>query len=120
MIHEGWLLVVLTLLAVTRLTRLVTTDVVFQPFRAFVIRHRPAPPAEPAVIKGDGEKAPAQDQPPKEDWLIYLVHCPWCSSIWLAFPVAAVVYNWPCSWPVQIGLLALAASFVAGLSGRWE
>lgn len=117
MIRSDWLLVLLTVLAVARLTRLVTTDVVFQPFRAFVIRHRPAPEKPTNNIPGD---IPPQDENPKEDWLVYLVHCPWCSSIWISFPVAAVVYNWPCSWPVQIGLLALAASLVAGLSGRWE
>lgn len=108
MIRSDWLLVALTVLAVVRLTRLITTDVVFQPFRAFVIRHRPEPVAVP------DPELPDQDQDPKEDWLVYLVHCRWCSSIWISFPAVAVVYNWHCSWPVQIGLVALAASWFAG------
>lgn len=104
----------LTVLAIARLTRLVTTDVVFQPFRRWVIRHRPNPnpPTEPGL--------PEADQPADEDWLVYLVHCRWCTSVWISFPVAAVVYNWPTSWPVQIGLLALTASLVSGLVAGLE
>lgn len=113
-IRDDWLLVVLTILAVTRLTRLVTVDVVFQPFRSFVIRHRPAPPSEPA------SDLPAQDKPPKEDWLVYLIHCRWCASMWITFPVVAVVYNWPRSWAVQIVLVGLAASLVAALAAGLE
>lgn len=115
MIATGWLLVLLTVLAVARLTRLVTEDVIFQPFRRFVIRHRPAPPAELKL-----PDAPEQDAPRDEDWLVYLVHCRWCSSVWIAAAVTPVVYNWPTVWWVQIPLLALAASLVAGLAAGLE
>lgn len=113
-VRSDWLLVTLCLGAITRLTRMVTDDVVMQPFRRFVIRHRPAPvePVEPDL--------PQQDQPAKEDWLVYLVHCRWCVSIWVAGGVTAVVWNFPDRWWVQIPLIALTASLAAGLSGGLE
>lgn len=130
MITVGWLLVLLTVGAVVRLTRLVTEDVLFQPFRRFVIRHRPVPPErEPIKIDrylADGVtfretlEVPDQDRTPDEDWLVYLVHCRWCASVWISAAVVPVVYNWPDAWWVQIPLIALTASLVAGLSGRWE
>lgn len=106
----------LTILAVTRLTRLITTDVVFQPARRWLIGHRPSP----APDERDAADIPGQDLEPKEDWLVYLVHCRWCASMWITFPVAAVVYNWPYSWPVQIGLVGLAGSLVAALAAGLE
>lgn len=116
MITSGWLLVLLTLGAVARLTRLVTEDVVFQPFRRWVICHRPAPTPQ----QSDNDHLPDQDESRDEDWLVYLVHCRWCTSIWISAAVTPVVYNWPGAWFVQIPLIALTASLLAGLSGRWE
>lgn len=113
-VHADWLLVVLCLGAITRLTRLLTEDVILQPLRRFIIRHRPDPNARP---EGD---LPGQDQPAQEDWLVYLVHCRWCASIWIAGGVTAVVYNFPHAWWVQIPLIALTASLAAGLSGGLE
>lgn len=101
MIHAPWLLVVLTVLAVARLTRLVTADVILQPARAWLVRHRP--------LHDD-----------RDDWLVYLVHCRWCASIWLAFPTAGAVYAWHAYWPVQVGLIALAASLVTPLLAGLE
>lgn len=90
-----WLLATLALLATARLTRLVTRDAITDPPRAWITKH-----ARPSVT--------------------YLVHCPWCVSIYLGAGVAVATYNWPRSWPVQIGLLALAGSHAAGLSARLE
>lgn len=56
------------LLAHARLTRLVTADRVTLPLRAALVR-RYGPSSGPA----------------------YLVHCRWCTGLWLAFPLAAVV-----------------------------
>lgn len=110
----SWLLVLLCAGSVVRLTRLVTEDVLFQPFRRFVIRHRPAPPTPKA---GD---LPGQDQAPDEDWLVYLVHCRWCASIWIAAGVAPLLWFWPQHWFTQIPTIGLTASLLAGLSARWE
>lgn len=129
-VHADWLLVVLCVGAITRLTRLLTEDVILQPLRRFIIRHRPQPPGpemETVFNGGQGDdryitrpKVPAKDQPHKEDWLVYLVHCRWCASIWIAGAVTAVVYNFPHAWWVQIPLIALTASLAAGLSGGLE
>lgn len=113
-IHADWLLVLLCVGAVTRLTRMLTDDVIGQPLRRFVIKHRPAPPA---LTEGD---LPDKDQPADEDWLVYLVHCRWCSSIWISAAVTPVVWLWPDRWFIQIPLIALTASLAAGLSGRLE
>lgn len=103
MIASSWLLVVLTFLAVARLTRLVTADVIMAPVRSWIVRHRP-------------DRGP--DEP--EDWVVFLIHCRWCASIWLAVPVAAAVYGWHTNCVVQVGLLALAASHVTALLAGLE
>lgn len=102
MIHQPWLLVLLTVLAVARLTRLVTADVLTTPVRERIVRRR-------LVERGKDD-----------DWLVYLVHCRWCASIWIAFPAAVVEYLWAAYWPVQIGLIALAASHVTALLAGLE
>lgn len=96
------LLVLLTLIAVARATRIVTDDAITEPLRRWVINHRPAP-AE------DGE-----------DPIVYLIHCRWCASIWLAFPAASAVYFWGGTAAVQIVVLALAASHISGLIAHAE
>jgi len=90
-VRSETLLVVLTVLAVARLTHLVTTDYLTQPFRLWVHRHAP-------------EK------------VAYLVGCPWCLSLWTAAAVVPVVWLWPRSWWTQIPLLALTASYVTGMA----
>lgn len=110
----AWLIVSLCLGAVVRLTRLVTEDVAFQPLRRWVIKHRPDPAG---LREGD---LPDQDQPADEDWLVYLIHCRWCASIWIAAAVCPIVWVWPQHWFTQIPILALTASLLAGLSARWE
>lgn len=120
MITESWLLVVLCLGAVIRLTRLVTEDVLTEPVRRWLVQHRTKPVVTKVQVNGQTVDLPDQDEEPDEDWLVYLIHCRWCASIWIAAPVAAVVWLWPSHWFVQIPLIALTASLLAGLSGRWE
>lgn len=81
----------LVLLATARLTRLVTDDALLDGPREFIQRKC-------------------------GDLIAYVVGCPWCMSIWLGFAVAAATYAWPHAWPVQIGLLGLAASQISGYS----
>lgn len=90
MIHADWLLVVLTVLSVARLTHLVTTDVILDRPRGWLMLH-------------GGDK------------IAFGVTCAWCVSWWLGLAVAPVVYFWHRHWPIQIGLLALAASYLTGL-----
>lgn len=103
MIHAAWLLVVLTILAVARLTRLVTADTIADPVRGWIIRHRPAKGAHEA-----------------EDWVVYLVHCRWCASMWIAGPVAVAVWFWHGHAAAQIVLIALAASHATALLAGLE
>lgn len=48
-----------------------------------------------------------------ESLAAYLVHCPWCMSIWIAAPIMPVAALFPYPW--VIGLFAIpAASMVTG------
>jgi hypothetical protein len=87
----AWLLVVLTLLAVYRLSRLVTGDYITRPMRTWVNEHY------------------------GENRLSYFVTCDWCVSFWLGALLAPVVVWWGDNRVVLAALLALAASAVAGL-----
>jgi hypothetical protein len=99
-----WLLLLLTVLAVARLTRLITADVLTQPVRAWIVARRL-----------DGH--PERDE---TDPIVYLVHCRWCASIWVSFPVAAAVYWGRGHWFVLVPLIALAASHVTALLAGLE
>lgn len=81
--------IVLGFVAVFRLTRLVTTDLIMHRFRAWCER--------------------------RSLWLGYLAECPYCASIWLSGPVIAPIVLWPDNRAVQIVIVALAASTFTGL-----
>lgn len=75
-----------------RVTRLVTADRVFEPFRNWVFDTRGA-----------------------ESKLTYFVHCPWCVGMWVAVVFAALAW-WtaPAEWPITAwwgvpGVVALMA-----------
>lgn len=137
-IHADWLICLLTVGAVVRLTRLVTEDVLLEPVRRWLDQRRSKPTSAPPIhrltVMGSGQQlsdeiewsdvadkpGPPQDEEPDTDWLVYLIHCRWCASIWIAGPVCAAAWACPHHWFVQIPILALTASLLAGLSGRWE
>lgn len=88
----SFLVVLLYLLAVIRLTKLVVFDTITQPFRALLDRR---------LRKGSR--------------ITYVVHCPWCISVWLGaaaapFAVLAADLSW---WTLP--LLVFASSHLAGL-----
>lgn len=86
------LVILLTLAAVARLTRLVTSDLITEPLRDRIIR-----------FLGTGSKA------------AYLLSCAWCASVWIAVPVAwLAVLSDGSAWFV-IPALALSASLAAGI-----
>lgn len=87
-----WLLVLLALLAVARVTRLVVEDAILDGPRALVLRH-----ARPGGL------------------LAYLLGCPWCVSVWAGFGLAGLVVPLGDTWPVQVLVLGLAASQATGL-----
>lgn len=89
MIHTDWLIVLLFVLAVARLTHLVTQDFIFDRPRAWLQR-----------CCGTS--------------IAYLVQCPWCLSIWIGGALAlAARWCWH-TWPFQLAILALAASYATG------
>ena len=90
---------VLITAAVARLTRLVTTDFVTLPMRRWAVNKW-----------GEDSK------------LVYLLHCSWCSSLWIAVPAAIAwaftmlpLQHWWLALPA-----ALAMSYVAGLLSQIE
>ncbi|MCM6774996.1 DUF1360 domain-containing protein [Nocardia sp. CDC159] len=86
------LILIAWILAVARLTRLVTRDKITEPIRAALIQRL-----------GTGSQ------------LTYLVHCAWCTSVWVAFTTApAAVALAGLSWWL-LPLLALAASQLVGM-----
>lgn len=81
---------VVAALAVARVTRLLTEDFLTVGYRRWVVSRW-------------GE----------ESKMSYLVHCPWCTSIWVALPVMPIAVLFPNLW--VIGALSIpAASLVAG------
>lgn len=81
----------LGLLAVARLTRVIVEDRIAIGFRQWVVRR----------WGEDGKFA-------------YLVHCPWCTSLWVSAPVMPVAVLFPNRWVIAV-LAVLAGSMVAGL-----
>lgn len=78
-------------LAVARITRFVVEDYLFNDVRRWVVNKW-----------GEDSK------------LSYLVHCPWCVSIWVAIPIMPPAVLWPNVWVIS-GFSILAASMVSGL-----
>ena len=68
---------ILLTLAVARTSRLISVDRIFQPLRRWAVNKY----TEDALIS-------------------YWLHCPWCTSIWFAFPAAIIwaVVTLPLAW----------------------
>jgi hypothetical protein len=84
------LLVVLLIGATVRLTRLLTTDALLEPGRAWIERRSPAKVA-------------------------YLTRCDWCMSVWVGFAVFALGWYAPDTAAFVVSG-ALTASLVTGWS----
>lgn len=94
-----WAALVLLTIAVARITRLVTADYIMLPFRRWVVNRW----GEDSAIS-------------------YLVHCSWCSSIWISVP-AAIAWAFvllPLSQWWLAAPAALAMSYVTGLLSQVE
>lgn len=91
------LTLILAALVTARLTRLVTSDYITDPVRKGIVRRLP-----------EGSR------------LAYLIMCPWCSSIYVAAPVAASWWAWGDTrlWAACAALPA--SSYVAGLLATHE
>lgn len=87
------LVLLLWVLAIARATRLVTTDVITDPPRLWLIVRVP-------------------------DKLGYLLTCQWCASMWIAAAVIPFAWNWPTAWWTFGPALVGAASHITGLLAR--
>jgi hypothetical protein len=99
------MIIALTVLAIARVTRLITTDHVFDTQRDWVLSH----------VMREGREEPA--------WrvlLAYLIFCPWCMSMYVAAPVACAYAVWGETMPYMTVVLALAASHVTGFLASKE
>jgi peptidoglycan/LPS O-acetylase OafA/YrhL len=82
---------VVAALAVTRITLLLVDDQITNGYRRWVIK------------RWGEESLPS-----------YLVHCPWCTSIWVAAPIMPAAAIWPNIWVIAAFAIP-AASLVTGL-----
>ncbi|MGH3783162.1 MAG: DUF1360 domain-containing protein [Pseudonocardiaceae bacterium] len=89
------LLLLLDAAAVYRLTRLVTTD--HWPLGWWRQHLREQHPTSPLTT-----------------W----VHCPWCTSVWIAPVVLGLQALAPRAWPYAAAVLAFSA--ITGLAATWE
>lgn len=88
--------VAVLVLAVARLTRLVTTDKVTESLRIRVVNRWGA-----------------------DAMISYFVHCPWCVSVYAAAPLAVGYVLAGDTWWYQIPALLLAASYITGALNRF-
>lgn len=108
-------------LAVARVVRIVTTDVVFDPIRVRVARRA----ALAGQTAGEWERAgmvkTARDARRREarwNLLAYLLSCPWCVGMWVAAGTAWIPL-WFAGNPVaRYAGVVLAGSFLVGLLAR--
>lgn len=79
----------LGLFAVVRVTRLLTVDQLFDGWRSFWLDRYGV------------------------NWFVYLIHCPWCLSVWIGAAAAAVV-EWLAPAPgvhPSVNIVGLAAAY---------
>lgn len=90
--------IILTVLAVARVTRFITTDVLFDGPRTWVVQ-KLINPGHARVVR---------------DKIAYLIMCDWCSSIYVGGAAACAYAAWGETMPFMVVTLALAASYVTG------
>lgn len=95
---------VLTVLAIARVTRLITRDALFDTPRTWLAQ-RLITPGRARVLR---------------DHLAYLILCPWCMSIYVGAAAAYAYAQWHGTMPYMTVVLALAASHVTGFLASKE
>lgn len=88
---------VLMTLAVARVTRLITTDVLFEDPRGWAVRRILSPGITPLRHK-----------------IAYLLTCQWCASVYVGAAGAGAWYAWQGTMAFMVITAALAASYVTG------
>ena len=93
------MIIVLTILAVARVTRFITTDALFDTPRRWAVQKLIDP----------GRARAARDK------IAYLIVCDWCSSVYVGAGAAGAYWTWGETMPYMVICLALAASYATGL-----
>ena len=93
------MIIVLTILAVARVTRFITTDALFDGPRGWAVQK----------LINPGRARAARDK------IAYLIVCDWCSSVYVGAGAAGAYWTWGETMPYMVICLALAASYATGL-----
>jgi hypothetical protein len=112
-------------LAAARITRMVTTDRLFdRPRRAFIVaawrRAHPWIKAEPPEEQGNALAMVLSNHAKDPPLSAYLISCPWCMSIWIGGTVAPLVWFWGYRPWMLIPAFALAVSYLTGFLASRE
>lgn len=108
----------ITIGAVARVTRLVTWDSATQPLRDLVLYNR-----EQRAARRAGKPLPAPARPRAalvRAWGHQLVTCVWCIGLWIAAVAVALGYTVGPHPALMIPAAALALSYVVGLLSGLE
>lgn len=92
------MIVILTVLAVARVTRLITSDVLFDGPRNWALKRL----INPGRLRRTRDK------------LAYLIVCDWCASMYVGAAAAGAYAAWHGTMPFMGVTLALAASYATG------
>lgn len=127
-----WLTLVIAMLAASRITRLITSDTITEPARRYLLIRHPGSDTlfGDSEVKGDGKDTYGRQVGTLRDsgvdvvktkpgWIAVhprflgnVISCHWCTGIWVAVVVWAVVWFYPVTVPF---LAALAVAEVIGL-----
>lgn len=136
------LVVAFSTLATARVTRLVTTDLVTQPIRAWLLNRINHDKPQRATLRAHHRAvndALTAGTPPPTDlpalpplqhpgtaktraWFAYLVECRWCASVWVAYGITIPTLAWagqPAHW-FSYALTPLAVSYATGWLSEFE
>lgn len=93
------MITILTLLAVARVTRFITTDALFDGPRVRVL----------TMLMNQGRFRTLRDK------VAYLIVCDWCSSVYVGAAAAGAYAAWHGTMAYEITVMALSASYITGL-----
>lgn len=100
-------MLLLTLGAAARLTRLAVSDTITEPVRTWVLVRVARSRRQRAEIADTGRADPPT---PVRQWLLDLLQCHWCLGVWITAAVVATafLYGHTPAWQITATVLALA------------
>jgi hypothetical protein len=114
-----WWAVLLGFSIVARVTRFVTTDVLGDPIRRWMIGVELKPSRLPRPVSRPLRWIFRQARRPLHavfgDGLETLAECPWCVSIWVSFVVVPLAVQYGDTWPFLIAGLICGMSYFYAL-----